>query len=59
MNGKYWGIHNVREKVSTDFLLSNHGAEPLSTDLLYGNGAVKAGNNKRYSETYYYFIYNK
>lgn len=38
LNGDYWGILNIREKVNEHFIASNHNVNPDSIDLLEGNG---------------------
>ncbi len=37
INGKYWGIHNLREKMNEDYVESNYGIDPDSIDLLEYN----------------------
>jgi len=34
LNGKYWGIYNIREKHSEEYLAANNGADPNNIDLL-------------------------
>ncbi|MFT5820587.1 MAG: hypothetical protein ACI8ZM_001832 [Crocinitomix sp.] len=34
LNGNYWGIHNMREKVGRYYLESNYGVDPDSVNLL-------------------------
>ena len=35
VNGEYWGIYNIREKVNEDFLVAHHrGVDPDSVDIL-------------------------
>ena len=34
LNGSYWGIHNLREKISPEYLQANHGVDPGNVDLL-------------------------
>ncbi len=36
VNGEYWGIHNIREKINVAYLESNHGADPKQTNLIQG-----------------------
>ena len=39
INGQYWGVYNLREKVSKFFLAQHYGIEDTSTiDILVGNG---------------------
>jgi hypothetical protein len=48
LNGQYWGICNLREKVSKHFIASHHGVEIDDVDLLYGPGDVVDGDNSDY-----------
>ena len=34
LNGKYWGIYNIREKQNGDYLAANHNVDPANVDLL-------------------------
>ncbi|QQS35384.1 MAG: CotH kinase family protein [Ignavibacteriales bacterium] len=48
INGQYWGIHNIREKVNEDFLASHHGVDPDSVDILEYGGDIVEGDNEHY-----------
>ena len=48
VNGQYWGIHNIREKTSLDYLKTNHRADKDSTDIILGNLSAESGTNKNY-----------
>jgi len=48
LNGQYWGVYGMREKVNEHFLSSNHHVEADSIDLLEKNGDVLAGSNTQY-----------
>lgn len=48
VNGEYWGIHNLREKISIDYLKTNHGSEETGTDILLGNAYAEHGSRKKY-----------
>lgn len=48
VNGEYWGIHNIREKINLDYLKTNHGAEETDTDILLGNAYAEHGTRKKY-----------
>jgi hypothetical protein len=40
INGQYWGIYNVREKVNADYLAAHHNIDPRNLDYLeYDFGA--------------------
>jgi len=45
LNGEFWGIQNLRERITEDYLAENHGANPDSVDLLQFDGLVMAGSN--------------
>ena len=49
INGDYWGIHNIREKVNEEFLASNHvGVDPDELDQLELDGQIIEGDNQDY-----------
>jgi hypothetical protein len=48
INGEYWGIHNIREKVNEHFLESNTGVDSDRVDLLVQNKKVILGSNDHY-----------
>lgn len=52
INGQYWGIHNLREKINEHYVADNFGVDPDSVDLLSQNpenpGNVMAGDAEHY-----------
>lgn len=48
INGEYWGIYSIRERINEHFLHYNHGVDPDRVDLLQGNGWVRSGSNTDY-----------
>lgn len=48
INGEYWGVYNIREKISRFYLASNHGVDPENVDILQANGYVRYGSNTDY-----------
>ncbi len=50
INGQYWGLYTIRERINTHFLYYNHGVDPEQIDLLQGNGWVRDGSNEHYFE---------
>lgn len=44
INGKYWGVYDIREKINKDYIAGNHGVDADSVDLLQYNGFVMDGN---------------
>jgi len=50
LNGEYWGIHNIREKMNEHYLANNHGVDPENIDLLENNKMVVEGNAQHYQQ---------
>ncbi len=48
LNGRYWGIQNLREKISEHYLKSNYGTDKNNVDILRHNGVVRHGTSKNY-----------
>lgn len=49
LNGKYWGIYNVREKLNANYLVDNHNLDKNKFDLLETAWATpKNGDASRY-----------
>jgi hypothetical protein len=48
INGKYWGIYNIREKLTRNYLASHFGVNKDSVDLMEHNGGRKAGKRQHY-----------
>ncbi len=48
INGEYWGIHNIREKMNEDYLASNHGVDPENVDILERDSKAIEGDNIAY-----------
>ncbi|UYN92927.1 MAG: CotH kinase family protein [Anaerolineales bacterium] len=48
LNGEYWGVYNIREKVNEDYLASHYGLDPNRVDILLNNGQALAGSNEDY-----------
>ena len=50
INGEYWGIYNIREKISEHYIANRHGVDPDNIDMLEGNMKVIHGDALHYSE---------
>ena len=48
INGKYWGIYNIREKVNRYFIEDHHKVDKDSLDLLEHRGIRKRGSKVAY-----------
>jgi hypothetical protein len=52
LNGKYWGIYNIREKINADFIASNNNLDKKKFDLIQDSWLeVKNGDRKHYEKT--------
>lgn len=58
INGKYWGILNIREKINESYPEGNHGADPDNIDLLQNNKEVFAGDAQHYTQLLAYINKN-
>ncbi len=50
INGKYWGIYNIREKISEHYVANRHGVDPDNIDMLEGNMEVIHGDTLHYQQ---------
>ena len=48
LNGVYWGIHNIRERLDARFLADNYGVDPDNVDLLRDQQVVMEGSAGHY-----------
>lgn len=48
LNGEYWGIHNMREKINEHFIASHHNIPSNNIDLLEFNGIPIVGDSDHY-----------
>ena len=48
INGEYWGIHNIREKLNDRYIEMHHGIDHDSVDLLEGSGWPLNGDAVHY-----------
>ncbi|MCX6151232.1 MAG: CotH kinase family protein [Ignavibacteriales bacterium] len=48
INGEYWGIHDIREKVNEHYIASHHDLNPDSINILETDGSVVTGSNVDY-----------
>lgn len=46
INGKYWGLYNLREKLNPDYVTSHYGVDSDDVTLIVGNGTLVSGNQK-------------
>lgn len=48
INGEYWGVHGIRERIDKHYMASNHTVSPDSLDMLVINAEVEEGDNQAY-----------
>ncbi|PHI20655.1 hypothetical protein CEQ90_06275 [Lewinellaceae bacterium SD302] len=50
INGEYWGLYHIREKINRTFVADHNGYHRDSLDLLEHESTVKAGTDRRWLE---------
>lgn len=50
INGQYWGLYDLREKVSESYVANRFGCAEEEVDLFKGNGIVMAGSTAAWKE---------
>jgi len=50
LNGEYWGIINLREKINEDYIENNHDADADKVDILQSNAEVLEGSADDYKD---------
>lgn len=56
VNGEYWGLYNLREKINKHYLYYNHGASVDSSSIIMGRWVNQHGDRSRYKEMYDWFF---
>jgi hypothetical protein len=49
INGEYWGIHNIRERIDKYYLSGRFGVNPEQVDILENNMSVDEGESAQYA----------
>ncbi len=52
LNGDYWGIHNIRERIENDYLAQHHEVDKDNLDLLEGNHSIIQGDDQDFLAMY-------
>ncbi|MBN2426483.1 MAG: CotH kinase family protein, partial [Calditrichaceae bacterium] len=50
INGEYWGIYNIREKISEHYIAYRHGVDPDNIDMLEDSMKVIHGDSLHYKQ---------
>ncbi|TVQ81336.1 MAG: hypothetical protein EA380_02010 [Phycisphaeraceae bacterium] len=58
LNGEYWGIHNIRERLDKHYLATRKGADPDNVDILTRGAQVVEGDATHFNETYNFMLGN-
>lgn len=58
LNGDYWGIQNIREKINEHFIASNNGVDPDSVLMLENGGEVLLGSAGNWFDMYNFLSAN-
>ena len=58
INGEYWGIYNIREKINEHYIAYRHGVDPDNIDLLENNMKVIQGDSLSYQRLIDYISIN-
>lgn len=54
LNGEYWGIMNMREKINENFIAENHHVYPDDVNIVEGNRVPVQGSPDSYIQMYNY-----
>ena len=52
LNGDYYGIYDLRERISDEFVANHTGADPDNLDRMKGSSIVQSGTSTNYNELY-------
>jgi hypothetical protein len=58
INGEYWGIYNIREKINEHYVANRHGVDPDNIDMLENNMQVIHGDSLSYQKLIDYISTN-
>lgn len=58
INGEYWGIYNIREKISEHYVANRHNVNPDNIDMLEGNMEVIHGDSVDFQDIVDYISSN-
>ncbi len=58
VNGQYWGIYDLRERISDEFVANHTGADPDNLDRMKGSSIVQSGTSENYNALYKFVTNN-
>lgn len=50
LNGEYWGLYYIREKLNEDYLVNKYGYTKGKIDIIKWEGSVQSGSGKDWNE---------
>lgn len=56
LNGEYWGIHNLREKIDKYYLFENFALDDYTVDLLENKNLIIEGDNRDFIDLFGFII---
>jgi len=54
VNGEYWGILNIRERMNAEYLADNHGLDPEEINMIKNFWTTTAGSTSGFWTMWYY-----
>ncbi len=54
LNGEYWGIYCIREKLDEDFVAAHYGVKSEGVNVLGYTGVIQHGSNRSYKDAVRY-----
>ena len=58
INGEYWGLYNMREKINEHFLKGNCGVDPNNIDFIHHKKDLVHGSRKHYDRMLSFMKFN-
>jgi uncharacterized repeat protein (TIGR01451 family) len=58
LNGQYWGIHNLREQITTNYIEQHFGLKENDMDFLENNTEARAGDFEEWNALTYFLNNN-
>jgi len=55
INGEYWGVYNLREKINDNYIASNRNVDKDSVNITMGRWITQEGSGKDFKKMYYWF----
>ncbi|WP_240374358.1 CotH kinase family protein [Bacillus piscicola] len=58
LNGKYWGVYNLRERIDKHYFEFKYGVKEENLEYLENNASVRVGDNRHYQKMLDYIEHN-